>query len=124
VQNFDKEIHEEDFESSLEKLFWNTLMENNIKLPDENQKSIFDPINNAPYTRADFFYSPKLCVYIDGPPHDPNNFPKQHEKDNEITSELEIMGYDVFRIPLYNMDGAKEDILPFLEKLKEKIDKL
>ena len=124
VQNYDKEIHEEDFESSLEKLFWNTLKENNIKLPDENQKGIFDPINNAPYTRADFFYSPKLCVYIDGPPHDPHKFAKQHEKDSVITSELEIMGYDVFRIPLYNMDSAKEDIIPFLEKLKEKIDKL
>ncbi len=118
------DFHEEDFDSGLEKLFIAKLKELNIKGPDKPKEVIIDPQTKAPFTNVDFFYAPKLCVYVDGPPHDPEKYPEQAKKDAVITDNLELMGYYVFRIKLYKMEAASTDILPQLRKLKDILEKL
>ncbi len=119
-----KDFHEEDFDSGLEKLFIAKLKELNIKGPDKPKEVIIDPQTKAPFTNVDFFYAPKLCVYIDGPPHDASKNPEQANKDSIITDNLELMGYYVFRIKLYDMQAASGDIISQLKKLKEIIEKI
>lgn len=44
--------------------------------------------NHVTITLADFYYSRfKLAVFVDGPPHDPKNYPEQ-VADERIKSEL------------------------------------
>ena len=114
----------EDFDSLLERQFIEKLDEFNMRRPDQPKKPIVDPDSGAPFTNIDFFYNPKLCVFIDGPPHDPATNLRQHEKDENITSELELMGYDVFRLKLYDDSRYEVDFAEQLPKLKEKIERL
>ncbi len=40
----------------------------NIRLPDEGQKVIYDN-DDVPVASADFYYNPKIVVFVDGSPH-------------------------------------------------------
>ncbi len=114
----------EDFDSALERQFIAALQSKGIKLPDQPKKPIIDPDTRVPLANADFFYEPKLCVFVDGPPHDPARNSRQHEEDTRITHELEVIGYDVFRIKLYDPSKYAADLAVQLPRLKDRIDRL
>jgi len=115
---------DEEFDSDLERLFLRKLTELNIPHPNKAKVLITDTDSQIPLTNVDFFYEPKLCVYIDGPPHDPDKYPDQAKKDEDISLDLDLMGYNVVRIKLYNSDSYEQDFKAQLPKLKEKIERL
>ena len=55
-------------QSDLEQQVLNAIVDRGIPLPDEAQKTIYDS-DNAPLAIADFFYAPKVLVFVDGSPH-------------------------------------------------------
>ena len=57
--------------SELEKQVLDEIIKQKLRLPDEAQKLYTE--NDVPITKADFFYNPDTYVFIDGPPHAPEN---------------------------------------------------
>lgn len=54
-------------QSDLERQVLKAIQANNLRLPDAAQQVIYD--NGAPLASADFFYQPKVIVFVDGSPH-------------------------------------------------------
>ena len=54
-------------QSALERDVLRALNERALPLPDAAQKTIYD--GDAPLVEADFYYAPKIVVFIDGSPH-------------------------------------------------------
>ncbi|MDD5367864.1 MAG: DEAD/DEAH box helicase [Anaerolineaceae bacterium] len=55
-------------QSDLERQTLDWLVEQNVRLPDEGQKTLYDQ-DQAPLAIADFFYQPRIVVFVDGSPH-------------------------------------------------------
>lgn len=71
--NIKKRIKElkEKCDSNLEKQVLDEIIKQKIRLPDEAQKLYTE--NDVPITKADFFYNPDTYLFVDGPPHTPEN---------------------------------------------------
>jgi hypothetical protein len=54
-------------ESSLEAEILKAIDEQGLPLPDAAQKTIYE--GDAPLAEADFYYDPKVVVFVDGSPH-------------------------------------------------------
>ena len=74
--------------SSLEEEILTRMFNRGLPMPDEIHKVIFH--NNEPIVEADFFFEPRLCVFIDGPDHD-----KEHVKrnDEEKRRKLKMLNF-------------------------------
>lgn len=81
--------------SELERRFLETLAAGGYRLPEDAQKAIADPD-----CVVDFFYSPNICIFCDGPVHD--QLP-QAEQDRQLRSQLQGRGYRVL-VLRYNQD--------------------
>jgi hypothetical protein len=57
----------EQCQSGLEREVLQTINDRGMRLPDEAQKTIY--IDGAPIAQADFFYAPRIIVFVDGSPH-------------------------------------------------------
>jgi len=77
-------------QSTFEREFLQFLSEGDYRLPDDAQKSLADP-----RCIADFFYSPNILVFCDGPVHDE---PNQSRVDANIRRELQARGYRILVI--------------------------
>jgi hypothetical protein len=55
-------------QSDLERQVLTSIADRGIPLPDEAQKTIYDT-DGGPLAIADFFYAPKVLVFVDGSPH-------------------------------------------------------
>ena len=73
--------------SSTEDKFLKYLYQHGFRLPDESQPRIPDM-----YVRPDFKYSPNICVFCDGTPHDTI---RVQEDDSEKRLALKNAGYQV-----------------------------
>lgn len=90
-------------ESQLEKKFLEFMKEISGKLPDEAQKTIY--IDDVPIAEADFYYEPKIVVFIDG------KFVHGQEHvsiaDEDKRRKLKAKGY---RVIVINEATFEEDI--------------
>ncbi|MGY5881821.1 MAG: Zn-binding domain-containing protein, partial [Candidatus Thorarchaeota archaeon] len=81
-------------ESQLEKHTIEKIADEGLPLPTQAQKTIYE--GDEPITRADFYYeSKKLCVFVDGPPHESERVSKQ---DREKRKRIRGMGYSVIEM--------------------------
>jgi hypothetical protein len=81
---------EEQCESSLEIEVLHRIKAHNLPLPDEAQKTIFSEETDRPIARADFYYEPKIPVFVDGPDHEDQDI---LEADKRKRRELRRLGY-------------------------------
>jgi len=77
-------------ESDLERQMLRTIKAYNLRLPDAAQQVIYD--NGAPLASADFFYEPKVIVFVDGSPHYQAYIQAEDERKR---TRLKAMGYRV-----------------------------
>jgi len=92
--------------TSLEKNVLQRLNEQHAKIPAEVHKIISK--DGEPVAEADFYYYPKICIFIDGPDHDKDYVKVDDEKKR---LKLKRLGYKV--IVVYHKDVTKgiEEIL-------------
>ena len=95
-----------DSNSPTEETFLKYLYKNGLKLPDQAQPRIQDM-----YVRPDFLYSPDICVFCDGTPHDT----LQVAEDDAVKREaLKNAGYQVlvwhYKDPLDELVRSRPDI--------------
>ena len=86
-------------QSNLEKRVLQAIAEREYPLPDAAQKPIYK--EEEPIAQADFFYEPKLVVFVDGPPHEKVSV---KESDKRKRKELKRLGYRILVITPKNFD--------------------
>lgn len=101
----------EQCESTLERNVLKAIREVNLPLPDAAQKLISH--SEKVIAKVDFFYSPILCLMIDGPDHDT---PFQQKKDLEQRNKLKSSGKRIFVIRYDDELTQKLDELKVLVK--------
>ena len=87
-----------------------------LPLPDDAQITFY--IDGVPITQADFFYSPDKYIFVDGPPHAPENI---QEEDKRKRDKLESKSMVV--VPLDFIDGKYKNDPSLIEKeVQEQFD--
>lgn len=112
VVDTDERFHEllEKCQSSFEKEILELIRERKIPLPDESQFTISDE-HGIPIASADFYYIPKIVVFIDGSPHYKDYVA---DADEQKRKWLKSMGYRLLVIK-----GSKADIDHQLDTLSK-----
>lgn len=93
-------------ESRLEESALDAIVERGYPLPDEAQKTIYDS-EGAPIARADFYYEPKLVIFVDGPPHQREDV---RDSDQRKRRQLKVKGYRPLIITEENWEQALEEL--------------
>jgi ATP-dependent helicase YprA (DUF1998 family) len=93
-------------ESNLEERVLDAMIERNLRLPDEAQKVIYDD-EGVPIVRADFFYEPKLVIFVDGPPHQRDDV---WDSDQRKRRQLKAKGFRPLIITEENWDQALDEL--------------
>jgi very-short-patch-repair endonuclease len=81
-----------------------------IRMPDESQKTIYDN-DGVPLAIADFFYTPKLIVFVDGSPHYQDYV---RTADDRKRKRLKGLGY---RMIVISADNAAKGIQQLAETI-------
>jgi very-short-patch-repair endonuclease len=87
-------------QSDLERQVLVAIRDRGLPLPDEAQKTIYD--GDAPIATADFFYAPRILVFVDGSPHYRDYVAAA---DQRKRSRLKALGYRILAIA---GDGLEE----------------
>jgi very-short-patch-repair endonuclease len=77
-------------QSDLEREVLGAIRERGLRLPDEAQKTIYD--GDEPIASADFFYTPRILVFVDGSPHHRDYVQAADERKRR---RLKALGYRV-----------------------------
>ena len=119
-----EELMDGGLDSELEKRVLLKMKEMNIPLPDKVQFMINDH-NRVPITKADYYYvNRRLAVFVDGPPHNPELYPDNAEKDNNKRRQIKRFGYEVYIMNFYSNisdngiitdERIKDEIIKFKE---------
>ena len=97
------------FDELLSKCEWDSerivlegIKQKRLKLPDEAQKTIYDP-TGFPIAICDFFYEPKTLVFVDGSVHYLDFI---QASDDDKRKRLRERGYRIVVIDFYNLDAG------------------
>jgi len=97
------------FDELLSKCEWDSerivlegIKQKRLKLPDEAQKTIYDP-TGFPIAICDFFYEPKTLVFVDGSVHYLDFI---QASDDDKRRRLRERGYRIVVIDVYNLDAG------------------
>jgi superfamily II DNA/RNA helicase len=105
------EIFIKEAASSFEASMLSKLKEKKIKLPSQLHKNIVK--DGEPIAEADFYYEPKICVFIDGPDHDKDYIILDDEKKR---TKLKKLGYKVIVIHHSDSNKGLEDLINSISK--------
>ena len=86
--------------SKLERIFLDHLYRNNLRLPDSAQK-----LTPGIYSQPDFFYEPRIWIFVDGNVHDQ---PEVAAQDAKKRAEILARGDEVI---VYRYDQNLEELL-------------
>ena len=100
------EIFMKEVASNFEAKILSKLKEHKIKLPNQLHKVITK--DGEPIAEADFYYDPKICVFIDGPDHDKDYIKQDDEKKR---TKLKKLGYKIIVVHHQNTLKGLEDII-------------
>ncbi len=92
--------------SDLERDVLTAINNQNIRLPDEGQKTIYDN-EGIPLANADFFYAPKVIVFVDGSPH---HLDYVRLSDEVKRKKLKGKGYRIVVIKGEDVDGGIDEL--------------
>jgi superfamily II DNA/RNA helicase len=86
------------------------LKEQKVRIPSDIHKVISK--DGEPIAEADFYYDPKVCVFIDGPDHD-----KEHVRidDEKKRTKLKKLGYKVLIIRYSDISKGLEELIASLK---------
>jgi hypothetical protein len=94
-------------QSGFERQVLAAIRDRGLPLPDEAQKTVYD--GDAPIATADFFYAPRILVFVDGSPHYRDYVAAADQRKRR---RLKALGYRILAIA---GDGLEEA----LARLKE-----
>ena len=97
-------------QSELERQVLESIVDQGLRLPDAGQKTIYD-FDGAPLAIADFFYEPRIVVFVDGSPH---HLDYVQAADERKRRRLMALGY---RVVVIHGESVEADI----QILKERI---
>jgi hypothetical protein len=95
----------EQCESELEREVLEAIRERGLPLPDEAQRTIYD--GEVPLVIADFFYEPKIVVFVDGSPHHRDYV---QEDDRRKRMRLKGLGYRVVVVKAEEPEVGLDDL--------------
>jgi len=92
-------------QSDLERQVLRAIHEQGLTLPDEAQKTLYD--GDEPLAIADFFYAPRLVVFVDGSPHYQDYV---RAADDWKRRRLKARGYRVVVVRSEELEAGLEDL--------------
>jgi very-short-patch-repair endonuclease len=97
-------------QSSFEREVLQAIRDAELRLPDEAQKTVYD--GGEPIVTSDFFYAPRLLVFVDGSPHY-----KEYvlAADEQKRHQLRALGYRILAITPEDIDERLEELAGRLE---------
>ena len=93
-------------ESDLERSVIREIQERYLRLPDEAQKVIYDN-EGIPIAQADFYYEPKIVVFVDGSPH---HLDYVQAGDERKRRKLLSVGYRIVVIDYDNLEEGLKNL--------------
>ena len=92
-------------QSSFEREVLQAIRDADLRLPDEAQKTVYD--GDEPIATSDFFYAPRLLVFVDGSPHY-----KEYVQaaDEQKRHRLRTLGYRILAITPRDIDERLEEL--------------
>lgn len=106
--HFDNLMRQSTYES--EKAVLKDIKKRQMRLPDEAQKIIYDNEGN-PIASADFFYAPKLLIFVDGSVH---HLDYVNAGDEQKRRTLRSLGY---RMVVINVEEIEAGLMELANKL-------
>jgi len=92
-------------QSDLERQVLRAILERGLRLPDEAQKTIYD--GDEPLAIADFFYTPRILVFVDGSPHHRDYVQAADERKRR---RLKALGYRVVVVKADEPEAGLNDL--------------
>jgi hypothetical protein len=95
----------EQCQSELEREVLRAIRERGLPLPDAAQETIYD--GDAPLVIADFYYEPRIVVFVDGSPHHRDYV---QEADRRKRMRLKALGYRVVVVKAEDPGAGLDDL--------------
>ena len=92
-------------QSDFERQVLRAIHERGLPLPDAAQKTLYD--GDEPIAIADFYYEPKIVVFVDGSPHFRDYVAAA---DDAKRRRLKAKGYRVVAIRAGDVEGGLDDL--------------
>jgi hypothetical protein len=92
-------------QSELERRVLRAIHDRGLRLPDEAQSTLYD--GDQPIAIADFFYAPRIVVFVDGSPHHQDYV---QAADDWKRRRLKALGYRVVVIRAGEMAAGLDDL--------------
>jgi very-short-patch-repair endonuclease len=92
-------------QSDFERQILAAIRDRGLPLPDEAQKTVYE--GDEPIASADFFYEPRIVVFVDGSPHYRDYVAAA---DDSKRRRLKAKGYRIVAIRADDVEGGLDDL--------------